>query len=144
MAHMKRDPINDWSKTISTTIRMSKQAPIKRQKAFKYSVHKGLSDKQLRESVEQEQLIGYWIRDKGMKHADFVGHPYIDDVIMLINIRDSVWNMLNKSEQAVWGAYWNQVYHKRHKLKNKALIKFEKIISQALARHKIQALRQNP
>jgi hypothetical protein len=50
---------------------------------------------------------------------------------------------MNSSEQAVWGAYWSIVYHKRKPLKPKALTKFEQIIQATQNRQlKIQVIRK--
>lgn len=84
---------------------------------------------------EQQQLIGYWAKTKGINISTIDQHPYPDDVVLLLNIRDSsFWHTFNKSEQAIWGAYWNVVYHNKRKLKLKALNKLEQIIITATER----------
>jgi hypothetical protein len=99
---------------------------------------------------EQQQLIGYWAKKKGISLSAIEQHPYADDVVLLLNMRDSAfWHLFNSSEQAIWGAYWNVVYHNKRKLKEKALNKLEQIIltatqrqdEQAQKRQKIKALR---
>jgi hypothetical protein len=99
--------------------------------------HKQLDYDAKNRSLEQEQLIGYWIKSKGIKHSDFVNHPYIDDVILMINMRDEFWNDWNLSEQGRWAGYWNTVFHKRRYLKPKALNRLTEIINKALLRRKI-------
>jgi hypothetical protein len=71
--------------------------------------------------------IGRWLRSHGVTVQDLDTHPRIPDVILLINIRTNLWHAMNSSEQAVWGAYWSIVYHKRRPLNHKALTKFERI-----------------
>lgn len=91
---------------------------------------------------EQQQLIGYWAKTKGISLSAIDQHPQPDDVVLLLNIRDSAfWHLFNNSEQAVWGAYWNVVYHKNKKLKIKALNKLEQIITTATNRQ--QTLENN-
>lgn len=99
-----------------------------------------------------EYYTNYWCRSKGISKKDLESHAQIDDVILMLRFRDNLWTILNQSEQAIWGAYWNTVYHKRRPLHNKALKKLEQITITATDRlHKLQAqrqrikaLRQNP
>lgn len=99
-----------------------------------------------------EYYTNYWCRSKGISKKDLETHPQIDDVILMLRFRDSLWTILNQSEQAVWGAYWNTVYHKRRCLHKKALNKLEQITITATdrllqlqnQRSRIKALRQNP
>lgn len=94
-------------------------------------------------TLEHEQTLGYWLAKRGISRKALDTHPHIDDVILLLKWRDTMWNKLNKSEQAVWGAYWGSVYHKQKALKNKALAKLEKITITVTERHnKIKALRK--
>jgi hypothetical protein len=76
---------------------------------------------------KQDWSIHAWLRLKGITVADLEKHPAIDDVIQLLNIRDYLWERMNFSEQATWGAYWNTVYHKRRFLRDKAWQKFSAI-----------------
>lgn len=91
--------------------------------------------KQYSQELEQSQLVGYWSKVKGFNSSDLDKHPRIDDVILLIKYRDALWNILNKSERATWGAYWGYTYKKRRALKNKALKKLEHITITAQDRH---------
>lgn len=77
----------------------------------------------------------YWCKSKGISAKDLEAHPQIDDVVLLINYRDSMWSKLNKSEQAHWGAVWDWCYHRKFALKKKHLKKFESIIQEANQRH---------
>jgi len=109
-----------------------------------------------RQAVEQSQLVGYWVKTRGITQADLDSHPHIDDVILLMKWRDAMWDKLNNNERAVWGAYWGYTYNKRKALKTKSLNKLEQItitandrhlknlVKTATQRQHIKALRQNP
>jgi hypothetical protein len=108
------------------------------------------------QALEQEQLVGYWCKKRGITRKALENHPQIDDVMLLIKWRDLMEDKLNRSEQAVFGAYWGYTYTKRKALKIKNLKKLEQITITATERHnqqiqhkqaqreKIKALRQNP
>lgn len=97
------------------------------------------------QDLEQEQLIGYWVRSKGLKHKDLSVHPQIDDVILLVKVRDAQWNKFNRSEQAQWGAIWNWTYHKQMPLKKKHITNIEQAIINSedrYLRHQTKQLKQ--
>lgn len=108
------------------------------------------------QTLEQEQLVGYWLKKKGITRKALETHKHIDDVILLLKWREAMWDVLNSSEQAVWGAYWGYTYKKRKALKKKSLNKLEQITITATNRQQlkqlkatqqrqsIKALRQNP
>jgi len=108
-----------------------------------------LTQKQSVQTLEQEQLVGYWLKRKGITRKALETHPHIDDVILLMKYRDGMWNYLNNSERAVWAAYWGYTYNKRKALKKKSLSKLEQITNTVIARqetrqsaiNKIKALR---
>lgn len=85
--------------------------------------------------TNQEQLIGYWVKSRGLKHKDLTNHPQIDDCILLIRARDSYWLKFTVSERAHWAAVWEWCYHKRKALKAKHLNKLEHNIMAAETRH---------
>jgi hypothetical protein len=101
-----------------------------------------------------EGVTNYWCRTLGIHNRDLDTHPQMDDVIILIKYRDSIWSSLNKSEQSHWGAVWDWCYHRKYPLKKKHLTKLEtiyleakarhieKIVKQAKARNRIKQLRQ--
>ena len=99
-----------------------------------------------------EYYTNYWCKTKGISKKDLESHPQIDDVILMLRFRDSLWSNMNASEQGIWAAYWSRVYHKRRALHNKALKKLEQITITATdrllqlqnQRQRIKALRQNP
>lgn len=106
--------------------------------------------------AELTHYTNLWCRQRGIHSKDLETHPQADDVVAMLAWRETMWHKLNKSEQAVWGAYWNTVYHKRRPIHKKALKKLEQITITATDRHeenlkhqaqqrqRIQALKQNP
>ena len=107
-------------------------------------------------TAELTHYTNLWCRERGIHSKDLTAHPHADDVVLMLRWREEMWLKLNKSEQAVWGAYWNTVYHKRHPIHKKALTKLEQITITASDRHlkdskllatqrqRIQAIKQNP
>lgn len=77
-----------------------------------------------------------WCRSKGISVKDLESHPQADDLVLLINIREATWHMLNQQEQGVWAALWGWVYTKGYSLKQKHIKKLETITYQSLTRHK--------
>lgn len=91
----------------------------------------------------QDWNIGHWLQSHGITVKDLDQHPRIDDMVLMINIRQEFWTAMNAHEQGVWAGYWSVVYKKRKPLHAKALRKFENIIEQIRQRRlKIQILRQ--
>jgi hypothetical protein len=91
----------------------------------------------------QDWNIGRWLRSHGVTVKDLDTHRQISDVVLLINIRQSLWTWMTAGEQASWGAYWNVVYRKQKPLKPKALKKFEQITESVRQRQiKIQIIKQ--
>lgn len=86
------------------------------------------------QSRKQDWDIGRWLRGHGITLQDLDNHPRIDDVILLINIRQSLWTVMTKEEQASWGGYWNSVCYNKNKLKLKALKLFENIAQEIIVR----------
>lgn len=99
-------------------------------------------------------ITNYWCRTKGIQSKDLEKHPQIDDVILLINYRDAMWDKLTRNEQSFWGALWNISYVNKFALKRKHLKKLEiitveankrhlaKIITEAKTKQRIRQLRQ--
>ena len=96
---------------------------------------------------KQNWAIDAWLRGHGISASDLETHPRIQNVIALLNIRQSFWTLMNDQERGVWAAYWSIVYHKRRPLKPKAWDKFEKIAKSIDNRqqliHQLRATRQN-
>lgn len=68
-----------------------------------------------------------WCKRKGITTEQINQHQYSNDLMLLIAMRDSIWDNLTFNEQAVWGAYWGKVFVKNFPLHNKALKKLEQI-----------------
>ena len=84
-----------------------------------------------------------WMQALGVRAVDFETHPWADDVVSLLRIRQSLWHLMNQREQACWGAYWGIVYRKKYPLNKKFWNKFTQI-TQAIdnRQHHQQQLRQ--
>lgn len=103
---------------------------------------------------KQNWRIEHWLAQHGVKAADFDCHPEIDSVVQLINIRDYLWERMNISERATWGAYWGYVYTQKKPLKKKFWARMESIVKTIDAREqqrthakiklKQSRLKQNP
>lgn len=76
---------------------------------------------------EIEHYTNYWCRCKGIRAKDLTTHPYIKDVVILIQWRDHFWNKANKSEQHHWSVLWNIVYESKRPA---AQSKWEKLHTQ--------------
>jgi len=70
--------------------------------------------------LEQEQLVGYWIKQFGISRKTLVDHPQIDDLILLIKFR-SEFNNLSRYRQKKIKQIWNYVYKGNFPLKAKHL-----------------------
>lgn len=81
---------------------------------------------QQQQALEQEQLVGYWIRRHGISKKDLDTHPQINDVMFLIRFRSEFWDMNNQFKKQFDNA-WNWVYHKKLPLKNNHLNNLKKI-----------------
>lgn len=96
---------------------------------------------------KQNWAIDAWLRGHGISASDLETHPRIQNVIALLNIRQSFWTLMNAQEQGVWAAYWSIVYHHKKPLKPKAWDKFVKIAKSIDHRqqliHQLRATRQN-
>mgnify|MGYP003115597906 FL=1 len=93
--------------------------------------------------ITQNQLIGYWAKSRGITLKDLETHKRIDDVILLLQYKDSFGMHLSRSEKATWGAIWGSVYHKNKPIKPKMLDKLAHIGTQIKHRQdKINSLRQ--
>ena len=98
-----------------------------------------------------EHYTNYWIKAKGLNKRVLETHPYIDDLILMLRVKDELWTMFNTSEQAIWQRYWHNVYINHRPLHSKALKKLEQITitstnrqtKVAAQRQKIKAIRQN-
>lgn len=87
---------------------------------------------------EQIHFTNLWCREQGIKSRDLTNHPTIDDAIFLINFRNEGWFWMDSSDRGVWAAYWNRVYHKQFKLKDKHYTKLEKIAQAIIHRQQVR------
>mgnify|MGYP003132683077 CR=1 FL=1 len=93
--------------------------------------------------ITQNQLIGYWAKTRGITLKDLQSHKRIDDVVLLLQYKDSFGFHLSDSEKATWGALWGSVYHKKKPLKPKMLDKLAHIGTRIKHRQdRIHSLRQ--
>lgn len=84
-----------------------------------------------------------WISKLGFRSEHIDTHPCIHDCIALLTLRMELWDRMNTSEQATWGAYWGIVFKSKKPLKPKAWNKFEIIAKNIDNRQlKIYILRQ--
>ena len=84
--------------------------------------------------TETIHYTNYWCKSKGIRADDLILHKQVDDVVLLVKYRDAMWSVLNKSEQAHWGAVWSWCYHHKFPLKKKHLAKLALITAQATSR----------
>jgi hypothetical protein len=116
---------------------------------------------------EKTQYTNEWCRSIGIKSKDLgcgiartndgkikdnqSAHGQIDDVILLIAIREEFWPYMDKAGQGFWARIWDLVYHHEKQFKKNWYNKFNVIIASAQftqakqkqRREKIQALRAN-
>ena len=100
---------------------------------------------------EITKIANDFCRSKGISYSDLTNHPNLDDVMILIRIRDSYWDVLTSEERGIWGAYWGFAYVKSFRLKDKHITKIERIVKygeyrknqKEQARNKIRKLRHD-
>lgn len=107
-----------------------------------------LKNRQQWQHLEQEQLVGYWIRRFGITRDALESHPFIDDVILLIRIKQEFNSEWSHQDSGYWGYCWSWCYHHRHPLTKKHTNKIEKWVNNLLERRqnrqqRIQVLRQH-
>jgi hypothetical protein len=71
--------------------------------------------------LEQEQLVGYWIKQFGISRKALVDHPQIDDVMLLIKFRLEFYKGSKAKHKRFFDNTWNWVYHNKFPLKAKQL-----------------------
>ena len=96
------------------------------------------------QAFEQEQLVGYWLKTKGLTRNDLLNHKCIDDLILIINYKSLLGKNATLSSEAFFGFAWDWVYIKKRPLKNKHLKALEQHIhSHTYRLRKIQQIRQS-
>lgn len=93
-------------------------------------------------NLEQEQLLGYWIKKYGISKKTLDTHPCADDLVSLLNIR--LYLAENKrfttlSIDAKIGVMWQSVYNRRQALYPKHYKTLEKIVLDIENRKALQA-----
>jgi len=102
--------------------------------------------------IEQNQLIGYWLKSVGLTLKTLERHPCIDDLIALQTVKRAVkfsqretlawqilWNKAFESKRCLNDADWNKLYNNTKKALER---QHSQAIKQNTARHKIRQLRR--
>ncbi len=76
------------------------------------------------ETNKQNWSIDFWLREHGVKSRDLESHPRIDDMIVLLQLRNELWDRMTQPERNTWGAYWGLVFQKQYPLNQKFWKKF--------------------
>lgn len=79
-----------------------------------------ISQQQNAQALEQEQLIGFWIKRHGISRNDLLKHPQIDDVIFLLKFRTEFQDM-NNFRKRQFERIWSWVYQGKYAIKAKHL-----------------------
>lgn len=92
------------------------------------------------------QQTSYFLKTKGITAKDLTSHPLIDDLILLVSVRDEFANEFNQTQQEYLTNLWHYVYNNQYRLKTKHLKKLEQFTitleSQRQARKHKQAIIQ--
>lgn len=99
---------------------------------------------------QQNSAINRWYRKYGLTSQIIDTHPCLPDLSILINIRDTYWELMNPSERGTWVACWGNVFKLHYAIRPKTLRKLENIVTnmadreqrQHQQRIKIQSQRQ--
>ena len=95
------------------------------------------------ESNKQDWRIEAWLREHGVSARDLETHPFADDMVTLLNIRQELWYLMTQSERNVWGAYWGLVFVKQYPLNKKFWNKFTGITKSIDQRQQKQQLQKS-
>ena len=90
---------------------------------------------------EQQQLIGYWLKSRGLTLNDLEKHKQLDDLILLLKIKQQTQDIFNQSEHAHWGALWNIVHKSKKQLRKKHLDKLYCNVEKAQNRQQTKFLK---
>lgn len=92
---------------------------------------------------KQNAKINAWYRRYGLTANIIDTHPRVQDLAILINIRDAYWELMNPSERGTWVACWGNVFKLHYAIRPKTLRKLEQIvINMADREHRRQEQRQ--
>lgn len=101
---------------------------------------------------EYNYYLNWWCKQQGLKYRDFELHPRIEDVLLLVHIRNTLWTQMTHRPRAHWAAIWEWCYHQRLPLKKKQVKILEQIAQDIIikqqatikARQRIQLKRHRP
>lgn len=96
------------------------------------------------EALSKSELAHYtnlWCKSKGISSKDLTEHPQADDIILLVNFRQELWQHMTKSQQASWGAFWSYSYTWKKPLRKKHLTKLENISISAINTKKFKDIK---
>jgi len=74
---------------------------------------KDLEQLQQTQALEQEQLVGYWIKTFGISKKTLDTHPHGDDLVAVLKVRQYLKpknKYLTKKQSAQLGVIWQRVY----------------------------------
>ena len=77
---------------------------------------------------KQDTVIKSWYRKYKLTAYDVEHHPCLQDLSILINIRDTYWELMNPSERGTWVACWGNVFKLHYTIRPKTLRKLEQIV----------------
>ena len=77
--------------------------------------------RQSSQAVEQEQLVGYWIKRFGISKKDLDSHPQINDLMLLIKFRAEFYKDGKAKHKKFFDNTWNWVYNNKLPLKAQQL-----------------------
>ena len=108
-------------------------------------------DTQRHLQLEQEQLVGYWLKRFAISRKDLESHPAIDDVIFLLKFKNEFQDM-NNFRQKQFNRIWNYCYNGKFLLKAKHLKQLQASAEHTIRKRntvkaqqdRIKAQRQNP
>jgi hypothetical protein len=73
------------------------------------------------QAVEQEQLLGFWLKRYGITRKDLESHPQINDLMLLIQWKKEFYKTGTAKHRKFFDNLWNWVYHNRLPLKAKQI-----------------------
>ena len=77
---------------------------------------------------KQDTVIKTWYCKYKLTAKDIDSHPCLPDLSILINIRDTYWDLMNPSERGTWVACWGNVFKLHYAIRPKTLRKLEQIV----------------
>ena len=77
--------------------------------------------KQDANAKQQEQLLGYWVKQFGITSKDLNNHPQIEDLMLLIRWKAEFYHDSKSKHKRFFENTWNWVYYNKRALKEKQL-----------------------